>query len=111
MSSFFDFVDADLARMVPKLGQSFMIGDVRIPCGLTRPSAGNEPVEGGSWDDYSGIAFTRRTYFDNADPPIPIPVQGDTITVDGKDVFVGKVKSDAACPLVTIPFMNEPPPR
>lgn len=112
MGAFFDRIDADLARMIPAMGQSFVLKGVTIPCGLTRPSVGNEPMEGGSWSDYSGVAFTRRMYFDNAKPtPIALPEEGDIITVDGVDRMVGKVKADAACPLVTIPFINPPAPR
>lgn len=112
MSAFFNQVDADLARMITNLGQSFIFTGVTIPCGITRPSAGNEPIEGGSWDDYQGAVFTRRVYFDgNLPSALPIPVQGQKITVDGKAVYVGKVKSDSASPLVTIAFQNEPPVR
>lgn len=112
MTAYFAKVDADLAVMLAALGTSFIDRAVTIPCGITRPASGNEPMEGGSWDEYSGSLFTRRYYYDNAQPvPLALPAEGAQITVDGKTVYVGKVKADAAAPLVTIPFRNNPPPR
>lgn len=109
MSAFFDAVDRDLIKTLAALGQSFVFKTKTIACGITRPAAGNDPVEGGSWDAYAGTVLTRRALLVTAGNGIP--EQGDTITVDGKAVFVGKVKSDADCPLVTIPFQNEPYPK
>lgn len=112
MSLFFQQVDSDLTTIIAALGQSYIDRTVTIPCGITRPAAGNEPMEGGMWDDYSGQIFTRRAYYDGNTPsPLSLPVEGSTITVDGKAVYVGKVKSDGTAPLITIMFRNNPAPR
>lgn len=104
--TFFQSVDAGLIKILANLGQSFVnVDGATVACGITRPAEGNEPMEGGAWGLYSGSLFTRRALL------AQIPVEGQTITVDGNTVYVGKVKSDTTSPLVTIPFSNEPPPR
>ncbi len=112
MSDYSNRVDSDLLAIITAKGESFIFDGVTIPCGITRPSAGNEPMEGGAWEEYQGQIFTRRAYFDQAQPaPIAIPVQGDTITVDGVDYTVGKVKATLEAPLVTINFTSPGAPR
>lgn len=111
MNDYFNRVDSDLAQMLAARGQTFQIGAVTLACAINRPAAGDQPVEGGMWDEYSGVVLTRLVLLTGADPVIPIPVEGDQITVDGKLVYVGKVKSNSTTPLLTIPFQNEPLPR
>lgn len=106
MSAFFDRIDADLVGILGDLCQTATIRGKSVACGITRPAAGNEPMEGGLWEIYSGTVYTRRSLLAEG-----IPVEGEKIIVDGETVYVGKVKSDLACPLVTIPFQNTPPPK
>jgi hypothetical protein len=103
---FYARVDADLTKSIAALGQSFIYKGKMIACGITRPAVSNEPMEGGAWDEYAGTIFTRLSSFD-----VKPPVRGEQITVDGKLVYVGNVKTDQTSPLVTIQFQNNPPPR
>ncbi len=112
MSAFFGRVDRDLAASIAALGQTFQFQGIAatvqtIPCGITRPSDGNAPMEGGSWDEYSGMVVTRLASLSATG----VPVEGQTITVDGESVFVGKVKSTSDNPVVTIMFSNHPLPQ
>lgn len=105
MSAFFDRVNSDLAASIGALGETFTFGGANYACGITRPSKGNAPMEGGSWDEYAGMIVCRL------DTLASVPEEGDTITVDGKACFVGKVKSNTGNPVVTIMFSNHPLPQ
>lgn len=106
MSDFFNRVDSDLTGILGHFGQTATIRGQVVCGGITRPQLGNEPVEGGAWDEYDGTFYTRLALLTEG-----VPVQGETITIEGKDVTVGRVKTDAACPLVTIAFKNDPVPK
>ena len=107
MSAFFNRVNSDLAAILAQLGQTFIIATDPIACAIVRPALGNAPMEGGSWDEYSGQIITRLDLLATDG----IPVEGQQITVDAKPVFVGKVKQTTGNPVVTIMFSNHPLPQ